>query len=176
VINKSKKPDIKKDVPTIYRGLPEAKWPRIVVYLRESAPGRLSLSTKNDELMGVVELTDEEIIIYKKSIVRKKDRGVKHIRYDQITSIDYDAPKTLAFSAIQLYLTSTEYSLKTKSHRLKEFYENIRGKMVIAQSTGNREIPISNPLDDLKKLAELKDSGIITAEEFEAKKKQLLNL
>ena len=34
----------------------------------------------------------------------------------------------------------------------------------------------TNPLDELEKLAELKDKGIFTQEEFEAKKKQLLNL
>lgn len=41
------------------------------------------------------------------------------------------------------------------------------------QASGNA--PASN-LDELKKLAELKDQGIITQEEFDAKKKQLLNL
>ncbi len=34
----------------------------------------------------------------------------------------------------------------------------------------------SGGLDELEKLAQLKDKGIITKEEFEAKKKQLLNL
>lgn len=34
----------------------------------------------------------------------------------------------------------------------------------------------SSNLDDLKKLSELKDSGIITEEEFQAKKKQILGL
>ncbi|MBM0255754.1 SHOCT domain-containing protein [Micromonospora sp. 4G55] len=33
-----------------------------------------------------------------------------------------------------------------------------------------------DPLDQLRKLAELRDAGIVTAEEFEAKKRQLLGL
>ncbi|MGZ7445337.1 SHOCT domain-containing protein [Paenibacillus sp. TH7-28] len=35
---------------------------------------------------------------------------------------------------------------------------------------------VSGQIEDLKKLSELKDSGIITQEEFEAKKKQILGL
>ncbi|MFC2153869.1 SHOCT domain-containing protein [Candidatus Altiarchaeota archaeon] len=38
------------------------------------------------------------------------------------------------------------------------------------------EEPKKSGLDDLEKLAELKEKGIITQEEFEAKKKQILNL
>jgi predicted Zn-dependent peptidase len=36
--------------------------------------------------------------------------------------------------------------------------------------------PQANYIEELKKLAELKDAGIVTAEEFESKKKQLLGL
>lgn len=48
-------------------------------------------------------------------------------------------------------------------------------------STANISIPNvivnpSNSMDDIKKLKDLLDSGIITQEEFEAKKKQLLGL
>jgi hypothetical protein len=40
------------------------------------------------------------------------------------------------------------------------------------------ELPEEEPdyMDELEKLAELKDKGIITEEEFEAKKKQILGL
>jgi predicted Zn-dependent peptidase len=36
--------------------------------------------------------------------------------------------------------------------------------------------PQANYIEELKKLAELKDAGVITKEEFESKKKQLLGL
>lgn len=36
--------------------------------------------------------------------------------------------------------------------------------------------PTNNPISDLEMLADLKDKGIITQEEFDKKKKQILNL
>ena len=43
-------------------------------------------------------------------------------------------------------------------------------------NTYSTETPVKNDIEDLKKLKELLDMGIITQEEFDAKKKQLLNL
>lgn len=48
-----------------------------------------------------------------------------------------------------------------------------------AQPAAPTTAPAASPpdyIEELKKLAELRDAGIITAEEFEAKKKQLLGL
>ena len=45
----------------------------------------------------------------------------------------------------------------------------------VATTTIKQEIPQSNA-DELKKFKELLDSGVITQEEFDAKKKQLLGL
>lgn len=48
-------------------------------------------------------------------------------------------------------------------------------KQPIAQTTIKQEIPQSNA-DELKKYKDLLDSGVISQEEFDAKKKQLLGL
>jgi len=45
-----------------------------------------------------------------------------------------------------------------------------------ALNNGSNNITKSNNLEDLEKLAELKEKGIITEEEFQAKKKQILGL
>lgn len=62
----------------------------------------------------------------------------------------------------------------------KEVYEVINNILIERQSKTaetiiKQETPISNA-DELKKYKDLLDSGVITQEEFEAKKKQLLNL
>lgn len=44
------------------------------------------------------------------------------------------------------------------------------------QDTGNDQPVQSDPYDELEKLADLKAKGIITEEEFSAKKQQLLGL
>ncbi len=53
-------------------------------------------------------------------------------------------------------------------------------KIVEAQMLQNRSLTSNEPkktdLSDLEKLAELRDKGIITEEEFKAKKKQILGL
>lgn len=63
----------------------------------------------------------------------------------------------------------------------EEIYDEINKLLVhrqnkpIATTTIKQEIPQSNA-DELKKYKELLDSGVITQEEFDAKKKQLLGL
>lgn len=53
---------------------------------------------------------------------------------------------------------------------------NERQENTVQQSTVNAPAPQTSEMDELKKLKELLDAGIITQEEFDAKKKQLLGL
>ncbi len=148
----------------------------IKVQFFESMPGRVSLGNNKSFINGVLEIMDNEIVIHKKSYWRGKDRGTKHIRYDKITSIDYDKSKILSPASIQIYLSSVEYSFRSHDKRLESFYERIRQKFDEAQNQETNAITNSSPLDELKKLNELKEMGIVTDEEFELKKKQLLGL
>ena len=143
----------------------------------ESMPGRLSLDEDKSYISGTMELDDNEIIIHKRSFWLGHDRGTKHIRYDKITSIDYDAGKILANPSIQIYLSSVEYSFNSSDFRLKSFYDLIREKidMINTPQETNMVSEIS-PMEELKKLGELRDMGIVTEEEFELKKKQLLGI
>jgi len=149
--------------------------PMIGVSFYESMPGRVSLGNNASYIKGILEIADNEIIIHKKSYWRGKNRGTKHIRYDKITSIDYDEGKLLALPSIQLYLSSVEYSFRSADKRLKSFYDMIREKIdeVNIQEKTNSTFSV---MDELKKLAELRDMGVVTEEEFKLKKKQLLEL
>jgi len=80
----------------------------IKVQFYESMPGRVSLGNNKSFVNGVLEIMDNEIVIHKKSYWRGKDRGTKHIRYDKITSIDFDKSKILSPASIQVYLSSVE--------------------------------------------------------------------
>ena len=123
-----------------------------------------------------MEIAEKEIIVHKKSYWRGRERGEKHIRYDKITSIDYDAGKLLAAPSIQLYLSSVEYTFRSYDKRLESFFHMIREKIDDAQTQQTSVNSSVSPMDELKKLAELRDMGIVTEEEFEQKKKQLLGL
>lgn len=63
-----------------------------------------------------------------------------------------------------------------KAEKIRDYVNQYK----IQQSKSQQQAPSSpqpqNSLDDIKKLAELLEAGIITNEEFEAKKKQLLNI
>jgi hypothetical protein len=149
---------------------------KIIVQFYESHPGRLNLNNKESFINGILELTDIELVIHKKSLWRGKDRGTKHIRYDKITSMDYDEKRILTSASMQIYLSSVEYSFGSPDKRLKSFYERIHQKVDEAQNQETTTTTNSSPLDELKKLNELKEMGIVTDEEFEFKKKQLLEL
>lgn len=147
----------------------------IDVNFYESMPGRGSLNNNKSYIRGIMEIADNEIIIHKKSFWRGKDRGKKHIRYDKITSIDFDKGKMFSMPAIQVYLSSVEYSFRSHDKRLNSFYDVIREKINELESQENAIAAVS-PMEELKKLAELRDMGIVTDEEFELKKKQILGL
>ena len=95
-----------------------------------------------------------------------------------------------SISAVALTITLLQgISISTPSGRIsfyfiekrKEFHREISNLIINRQTKANynttikQEIPQSNA-DEIKKYKDLFDNGIITQEEFEAKKKQLLDL
>ena len=85
-----------------------------------------------------------------------------------------------AFNGIAVATSSGSIKfIAIKNH--KEIYDCILGLLKMRQNKATtipnvkQEIPQSNA-DELKKFKELLDSGVITQEEFDAKKKQLLGL
>ena len=59
---------------------------------------------------------------------------------------------------------------------LRRKIERQRSDIRPIQAMSPSQTPLLSPMDELKKLAELKEMGIVTEEEFEQKKKQLLGL
>ena len=91
------------------------------------------------------------------------------------------AVSTSAFNGIAVASSSGKIAFSGLKNR-NEIHEAISKLLMDRQNkkapeitTIKQEIPQSNA-DELKKFKELLDSGIITQEEFEAKKKQLLGL
>lgn len=76
------------------------------------------------------------------------------------------------------YITFPE---KTSSYIYKEAFENAHKALSALQCavdsiTQNKVVPTSDPTDEIRKYKQLLDENIITSEEFELKKKQLLGL
>ena len=72
-----------------------------------------------------------------------------------------------------MFLNSGEKVDIVLSKNLKEFMEVVRKLMQKSKSGVSGE---ASYIGELEKLAQLKDRGVITEEEFQAKKKQILGL
>ncbi|HTB52300.1 MAG TPA: SHOCT domain-containing protein [Ferruginibacter sp.] len=99
----------------------------------------------------------------------------KHFDYNHIASVEIDTP-LIGFSAITIFAGGTKMSANgfTKAE-VKQIKEGIEaGKLVSgkAVSGGGGQTSIG---DEIKKLKELLESGILTQQEFDAQKVKLLN-
>lgn len=65
---------------------------------------------------------------------------------------------------------------KTDQQAQFEAFKRAADNRIAALDARSGLAPVSTDLDELKKLATLRDDGVITQEEFDAKKKQLLGL
>ena len=85
---------------------------------------------------------------------------------------NYSSENSFVFSAS---LGSSKYDyLRTK---MPEIYEDIRQRVNNAKHASTAAASSSpSPAEEIKKYKELLDMGIITQDEFDSKKKQLLNL
>ena len=136
-------------------------------------------------------VTDKVIVINAYGLVNNTNRGftgAKTITLESITSIQYKSP---GFTTGYLQLVTighdvsggVDSAMKDENTitflqkdediilQLKEYLESI-----LVQRTNNTNYSSHSNLDELKKLKELLDMGIISQEEFDMKKKELLNL
>ncbi len=150
-----------------------------------------------------MEVYDDYLIInlmppsgYVVNSVRGCGNGDKRIRFSDITSIQYREPTNNALGFIQFaYPGSPERNgnfeaiLKDENAipirngdatLAKEIVEYIEQKRIeLKNAEKNAPVTViasTSSADELKKFKELLDLGIITQEEFDAKKKQLLDL
>ncbi len=121
-------------------------------------------------------------------------RGNKEILISDITSIQFKEPGLLTNGFIQFSFAgsnernggtfnavSDENSVTFTKKNAKKFQylkEVIDRKRIASKNNSSSTSTSSLPdtYGDLEKLAQLKDKGIITQEEFDVKKKQILNL
>ncbi len=114
---------------------------------------------------------DKEIFIKQISSVQFKKAGMMTNGYIQFAFIGGQEAKGGIFQA-----TKDENSIMFKAKHQRDFEAikaAIEEKLFSDQPS---QAPAISNLDELEKLASLKDKGIISQEEFEAKKKQLLGI
>lgn len=135
---------------------------------------------ERDIVDGYVFVEDTYMEIIKESVFLKSKMGTRKLFFDNIASIDYDARGRLhASSNLEIYLKSSDkVQLKYVSQEMADL---VTGKYneYMDNKSNNNNVEIGNTqtsnVDDLIKIAELYEKGLLTKEEFETKKKELLN-
>jgi len=118
---------------------------------------------------GVLIVTGERVVFYRKGILGE---FLETIPLKRITSIERKS--VIGHRTIRIHTSHDQLEFKTfKKDKEIELINAIES----GRKIDNKVIPSpsnENPLDILKKLSELKDSGIITEEEFQNKKAEIL--
>ncbi|MBC6972973.1 SHOCT domain-containing protein [Bacillus sp. Xin] len=143
---------------------------------------------------GQLQIEGNKITIKRKGMLAKMTQGLKgdkDIQIKQLSSIQFKPAGTFTNGYIQFTFsggkedkgglfdaTKDENTIMFNKKQQPNF---IKVKALIEQKMDelHSPAPIHAPVDvadQIKKLADLRDSGILTNEEFDAKKKQLLGI
>ncbi|OUM84664.1 MAG: hypothetical protein BAA01_05870 [Bacillus thermozeamaize] len=135
------------------------------------------LMGKDTVMNGVLIATDRRLVFYGKKLM---GYNLEVFPYENISS--FEMGKGILGYSLNFYASNNKVSVKwinqgdvkklteiVKEKIRKKKYEQGQGKVQANTST-------DDVVEQLKKLSELKDPGIITEEEFTAKKKQLLGI
>lgn len=123
-------------------------------------------------------------------ITKKFFVGDKKFYYSDLTSVQFRDPGMITDGYMEFEYpgshsgnssgayTSENAIAFTKNDldKMKEIYNYIDGKIREYKNKGNGTVQQLSSADELKKFKELLDAGIITQDEFDAKKKELLGI
>ncbi len=136
--------------------------------------GILKDKTKDGEntYNGVISFDLDSLFIEEKSRLTGKLKNSYNINYEGISvdKIDRKAFNKLCIDTVNHFLT-----LRVTDEVMLDEFERVL-KFKVTGELDKGEIFVSNTADEIRKYHELFKEGIITEEEFEAKKKQLLDL
>lgn len=145
--------------------------------VEEHRRSTFSNTDKRDVVDGYIFVEDNYLEIIKESVFIKSKMGTVKIYYDNIASIDHDARGRLNLSSnLMINLKSHDVvQLKFLNQNMVElvmgkFEEYMDNKVNNVDSSGSG----GSSVDDLMKLAELYEKGLLTKEEFESQKQELL--
>ena len=133
-----------------------------------------ALSTKN-KLPGVVVITNRRIFFCSSVL---GDRTEKEINLDKIESIDSGYSVMLGSGQLRVKSLTEMLVIDSKTKVITEMANIVKSLISEINNVSNTVNNASNisTADEIRKYKELLDCGAITEEEFNAKKKELLNL
>lgn len=137
---------------------------------------------KEDVIKGYCYVKEDRLVIKKISIIMKTQMGDKVIPYSKINAIDFDkAGKFHITSSIVISVSGFDTVIlkDTNEQNFKLLHDtwirfNTKSNQPTPTTTKVIEKSTSTNADELLKYAELYEKGLLTKEEFDLKKKELL--
>lgn len=119
---------------------------------------------------GILMATDERVVFFAKKLT---GYDLESFPYSNISSIEMG--KNMMGHHIKLFASGNEISVKwIQTGNIEGFVELVRSR-IGKSSSAPAEPSQASPVEQIRSLAELRDQGIITDEEFQAKKAELLS-
>jgi len=123
---------------------------------------------------GLVAITDRRIIFLEEGVLRHR---LEDFPYDKVTSVQTEtgirSGKLTIFASGNKAVISDVHP-KQRSPEIGEFVRTCISAGAPKPSDGPPGAAAETVTDQLKKLGELRDAGVLTLQEFEAKKAELL--
>jgi len=162
----------------------------------KESPAHFKVGDNRESDFGDLFLTSERLILARRSLFKKEI--IATVPLEALVSVELEATLVIfmkswgfkiqfqspqgALIGIRFYKEQSARS-KVKEEWARDWVDSIQ-EVIKAKESTNAELVLtqegsigsSSNLDELEKLATLRDKGIVTEEEFEAKKKQLLGL
>jgi len=122
---------------------------------------------------GLVVLTDTRVIFFDRAVMKTR---VHDFPFDRITSVQTEVGIMFGRLRINAMGSTAEVRQLDPKERATEIGGYVREALSAPRqvTTSQAAAPASDAFEQIKKLAELRDSGVVTAEEFAAKKAELL--
>ena len=122
---------------------------------------------------GIIAATDRRILMVDKGLFGSTE--VAEMPYESIEAITYSTGMMLAGMRITGRGVASFRLEMIDKRAVKPFVDFVRGHLQATHSATPLQTPVSSA-DEIAKLAGLMERGLLTREEFDAKKRQLLGL
>lgn len=119
---------------------------------------------------GLIVVTNKRLLFAEEGMTRSR---LEDFPYDRISSVQTSTG--VLSGEIRIFASGNESKIENvmPKERVPEISDYVRRRLHTKEEAGTPSAQ-ADPLDQLKKLGELRDAGILTPEEFEAKKAALL--
>lgn len=123
-------------------------------------------------------LTDKTVHIFSRGILKSVNSTHETIPFSTITGVELARKLSFGWIIGMTRAANVDSLLKCDEEGAKKFASELKSLIANSRTTSSQIIVQNNapdPLDQLKKLKELLDAGVLTHEEFEVKKEMLLS-